>query len=191
MDLLRAPVNVLDHISGLRNAPVVMIEYGDYECPYCVAAHEVVKEIQSLFGESLCFIFRNFPLTNEHPHAFDAAALAELAATQDKFWEVHDALYERSDNLSFQLLESMAKSFDISLIDFREAHLNKKILKKIQGDADGGIQSGVRGTPTFFINGSRYEGSFEAHAVSAFINDHVLPHGDGGKPIHPSGVHPT
>ena len=114
MDLLRAPVNASDHVNGLRTAPVVMVEYGDYECPYCVAAHEVVKELQSLLGSSMCFIFRNFPLTNEHPHAFDSAALAELAATEDKFWEVHDAIYERPNNLSFPLLESIAKSFSIS-----------------------------------------------------------------------------
>jgi protein-disulfide isomerase len=189
MELLKSPVNAQDHLIGLPNAPVVMIEYGDYECPYCVAAHGVVKEIQSLFGDSMCFIFRNFPLTYEHPHAFDAAALAELAAMQGKFWEVHDALYERPDNLSFQILESMAKSFDISVTDFREAHVNKKILKKIQGDADGGIQSGVRGTPTFFINGRLYEGSFNAQAVSAFINQQVLPHRDGSAAIGRSQTH--
>ena len=184
-------MNASDHVNGLRTAPVVMVEYGDYECPYCVAAHEVVKELQSLLGSSMCFIFRNFPLTNEHPHAFDSAALAELAATEDKFWEVHDAIYERPNNLSFPLLESIAKSFSISVSEFREAYLNKKILEKIRNDADGGLQSGVRGTPTFFINGRRYEGSFDVRAVSAFINDQVIPHSDGDRSIQPSKTHST
>jgi protein-disulfide isomerase len=191
MDLLRAPVNELDHVSGTPHAPVVMIQYGDYECHRCVAAHDIIKEIRALFGSSMCFIFRNFPITYGHPHSLDAAAIAELAADQGHYWKAHDAIFERTEKLNFRLLESIAKSFDISICDFLEAYLNKRILKKIRLDSDGGLYSGVGETPAFFINGHRYRGPLDVRSVCAFIEDRIIPYVDGGIPMLAPRIHST
>jgi protein-disulfide isomerase len=150
-----------DHIRGLREAPVTLVEYGDYECPFCGKAYYVVKELEQRAGNLMRFVFRNFPLTTVHSHAEHAAEAAEAAAAQGKFWEMHDCLYENQQSLEDEdLLEcGVLAGLDIDRIarEIREG----RYLNRIREDFLSGVRSGVNGTPTFFINGARHDGSWD------------------------------
>ena len=138
---------------------MVLVEYGDYQCPYCGAAYPIVKRNQRELGTRLKFVFRNFPLTNSHPQAQWAAEMAEAAAAQGKFWEIHDFLYENQRTLGDESF--FARYTKILKLDV--ARLEREIAQhthspRVQEDYMSGIRSGVNGTPTFFINGVRYDG---------------------------------
>jgi protein-disulfide isomerase len=148
-----------DHAEGSANAPVTLVEYGDYQCPACGAAYPLVKELQKAFPKELRFVFRNFPLTQLHPYALAAAETAEAAALQGKFWEMHDLLFERQESLEPGILAGWAREVGLDLEEFRSALQEGEIEKRIKKDRSGGIRSGVNGTPTFFINGVRYDGA--------------------------------
>ncbi|HTS33864.1 MAG TPA: DsbA family protein [Thermoplasmata archaeon] len=166
---LTVPVGARDHAEGPPGARVVLLEYGDYQCPYCGAAYPIVKRIQKHLGERLRFVFRNFPITNAHPQAQWAAEHAEASAAQGRFWQMHDYLYEHQDSLGdeafFARFEQKLK-LDLARLDREVAqHVH---LDRIQEDFMSGVRSGVNGTPTFFINGVRYDGYPEfAPLVSA------------------------
>lgn len=168
--MLKIAVTNDDHIQGDENAPITLVEYGDYECPYCGMAYPIVKQIQKHFGKRLRFIFRNFPLVDNHPHAGIAAVTAEFAATKNKFWEMHDLLYENQEYLDITDLLNYAKSLNLSESDLRNAIENAMFEQKIESDFMGGVRSGVNGTPTFFINGNRHNDSFEYETLLAAIN---------------------
>src|SRR6266480_1057391 len=106
-----------DHIQGPPDAPVTLVEYGDYECPYCGAAYPVIKEVQARMGDRLRFVFRNFPITTSHPHSEHAEA-AEAAATQGKFWEMHDHLYENQQRLTDPDLHAYAEEVGLDVAQF-------------------------------------------------------------------------
>lgn len=159
--MLKIPVTQADHIQGNENALITLVEYGDYECPYCGEAYAIVKQIQKKFGNKLRLVFRNFPLVESHPHAEIAAITAEFAATQNKFWEMHDMLYENQDRLELPNLLSYVDALQLSTNALQEAIQHNNFIEKIKNDFLGGIRSGVNGTPTFYINGRRYSGSFE------------------------------
>jgi len=163
--MLKVPVTPEDHIQGTENAPITLVEYGDYECPYCGAAYPIVKQIQKHFGKRLRFVFRNFPIVESHPHAGIAAMTAEFASTHNKFWEMHDLLYENQEYLDMPNLHTYAKSLDLSTADLQTAIENETFDNKIESDFIGGVRSGVNGTPSFFINGIRHNGSFEYEAL--------------------------
>jgi protein-disulfide isomerase len=165
MATLKVPVTSNDHFQGNPKAEKILVEYGDYECPYCGRAYPVVKRVQKHFGQRLAFVFRNFPLTEMHPNAEDAAETAEFAATQGKFWEMHDAIYENQDALSVQFLLELAEKLKLDSAALEEALNNGKFTKRIKEDFHGGVLSGVNGTPTFFINGQRHDGSFEYESL--------------------------
>jgi protein-disulfide isomerase len=153
------PVGERDHSQGAEEAPTVLVEYGDYQCPYCGAAYPIVKRIQKHFGPRLRFVFRNFPITNAHPRAEWAAEIAEAAAAQGRFWEMHDFLYEHQaafDDPAPFAKEAKRLKLDPKRIDQEVAE--HAYLARIQEDYTSGIRSGVNGTPTFFINGVRYDG---------------------------------
>ena len=156
---LTLPVGPRDHVQGPSDAELVLAEYGDYQCPYCGAAYPIVKRIQKALGKDLRFVFRNFPITNAHPLAQWAAETAEAAAVQGKFWEMHDALYEHQSSFGdgplFGKLERKLK-LDVDQLD-REVSQHVH-LGRIQEDFMSGVRSGVNGTPTFFIDGVRYDG---------------------------------
>jgi len=173
MSKLIIPVSSKDHIQGDKNALITLVEYGDYECPYCGAAYPIVKRIQEYFGERLQFVFRNFPLVESHPHAGMAAMTAEFAATHNKFWDMHDMLYENQENLEISDLLAYAKEFNLSDKDLKNAIENEIYNEKIQNDFMGGVRSGVNGTPTFFINEIRHNGSFEYENLLDAINKAV------------------
>jgi protein-disulfide isomerase len=165
MSTLKIPVTQEDHIKGDINANITLVEYGDYECPYCGMAYPIVKRIQKHFGNRLRFVFRNFPLVDNHPHAETAAMTAEFAATKGKFWEMHDLLFENQDSLEDEELLLFAKKLNLKIEQFKKDMNSKEINKKVQDHFMGGIKSGVNGTPTLFINGVRYDGPHEFESL--------------------------
>jgi protein-disulfide isomerase len=169
MAKLKVPVGPTDHIQGPADAPVTLIEYGDYECPYCGRAYPIVKALQKRFRKQLRFVFRNFPLREMHPNAEAAAETAEFAATQDKFWEMHDLIYEHQQDLSDQLLSDLATRLKLDAKGLAEALESGEFADRIQKDFSGGVRSGVNGTPTFFINGQRHDEDFELETLARAI----------------------
>lgn len=170
MSMLKVPVTSNDHIQGNKDAPIILVEYGDYECPYCGSAYPIVKQIQKHFGKQLGFVFRNFPLNESHPHAELAAETAEFAAEHKKFWEMHDLLYENQTTLSLATMLELTKSLKLPVAELEKALESKKYQSKIRSDFLGGVNSGVNGTPTFYINGQRHNGSFEYEELVAAID---------------------
>lgn len=144
-----------DHAEGRADAPLTLVEYGDYQCPYCGAVYPVVKSLQKALGKKLRFVFRNFPLTQAHPYALVAAEAAEAAGLQGKFWEMHDLIYENQADLGPEALPAWAETLELGLEEFAIAIKKGEITKRIKEDRMSGIRSGVNGTPCFFINGAR------------------------------------
>jgi protein-disulfide isomerase len=144
--VLKAPVTSSDHIHGAENAPVTLVEYGDYECPYCGLAHPIVRRVQEHFGRQVRFVFRHFPLTEVHPHAGPAAETAEYAGAHRRFREMHDGLYENQDRLDMPLLFGLVASLGLSQAGLRLALMSRTFAPKVQSDFLGGVRSGVKGT---------------------------------------------
>jgi protein-disulfide isomerase len=157
--MLTQPISERDHIEGPAGAPLTLVEYGDYQCPYCGAAYPVVKRLQKTLAKKLRFVFRNFPLTQAHPYALIAAEAAEAAALQGRFWEMHDLLFEKQTLLKPDIIPVWAKQVGLNLEKFGDDIKQGVVGKRIQEDRQSGIRSGVNGTPTFFINGARYDGT--------------------------------
>ncbi len=158
-----------DHSQGAEKAAVTLVEYGDYECSYCGAAYPIVKKVQKKMGGKLRFVFRNFPLTQVHPHAHRAAEAAESADAQGKFWEMHDALYENQDALDDNNLTAYAEKIGLDDKKFKKDLQNDAFRERIRHDFTGGVESGVNGTPTFFINGIRYDEAVDYETLLAAL----------------------
>jgi protein-disulfide isomerase len=158
---LTLAVSARDHAEGPEDAAVTLVEYGDYECPYCGRAYPIVKKIQELFGSRLRFVFRNFPLTEIHPHAQHAAEAAEAAAAQGHFSEMHDALFEHQRALGDRHLAEYASAIGLDEGRFQKELANHAHASRVREDFLSGVRSGVNGTPTFFINGFRHEGPWD------------------------------
>ena len=163
------PVSERDHISGPANAPVTLVEYGDYECPYCGLANPIVDEIRRELGDGIRFVFRNFPLSEVHPHAEHAAEIAEGAGAHGKFWEMHDILYAHQRALDDQHLAEYMARLGVSTSEVKQALTQHVHSDRIHEDFMSGVRSGVNGTPTFFINGLRHDGSYERNELLAAI----------------------
>jgi len=162
---LTEPVGAKDHVQGPATAPVTLLEYGDYECPYCGEAYSALKAIQKRMGNDLRFVFRNFPLQQMHPHALAAAEAAEAAGAQGKFCEMHDMLYEHQDDLEPQALVGYAKNLGLDVQRFVKDVNAGTFAAKIKHDFQTGVMSGVNGTPSLFINGERYDGGYDAEPL--------------------------
>jgi protein-disulfide isomerase len=167
MSKLTPPVNQHDHRRGVLSAPIKLCEFGDYECPFCGQAYPVVKALEESLGDRLCFVFRNFPIVSSHPHALQAAEAAEAAGAQGRFWEMHDLLYENQDALGIDDLLEYAAALDLDLDRFTDDLRTHRYVPKIRADLKSGALSGVNGTPTFFINGHRHDGSFDFESLYA------------------------
>ena len=154
-----------DHIQGPAEAAVTLVEYGDYECPYCGAAYPIVKEVQARMGERLRFVFRNFPITTSHPHAEQAAESAEAAAAQERFWEMHDVLYENQRHLEDEDLRTYAEQLGLDVERFASELAEHAHAARVREDFMSGVRSGVNGTPTFYINGLRHDDSYELETL--------------------------
>jgi protein-disulfide isomerase len=170
MAVLKVPVTQRDHILGPENAAVTLVEYGDYECPHCAAAHPIVSAVRDHFAKELRFVFRHFPLQQIHPNAQIAAESAEFAGAHDRFWEMHDGIYENQEQLGLPLLLALVAALGLSESDLREALEEGLYEPKVRADFTGGLRSGVNGTPTFFINGERHDGSYEFAPLVAAID---------------------
>jgi len=152
-----------DHIQGPLAASLTLVEYGDYQCPYCGAAYPEVKKIQKQLGSKLRFVFRNFPLSRIHEHALNAAETAEAANAQGKFWDMHDFLYEHQDTLGDPgVALGFAKKLGLDIQKFQHDLSQHTHQSRIKEDFNGGVRSGVNGTPTFYVNGLRHEGAVTA-----------------------------
>jgi protein-disulfide isomerase len=171
MAKLRVPVNADDHREGPDDAPVTLVEYGDYECPHCGHAYPIVKLLQKKFGDRLRFVFRNFPLRQTHPFAEAAAETAEFAGAHRKFWEMHDLLFENQRELSQELFPTLARRLKLNPTDLVESLAGGEFAERVQADFSSGVRSGVNGTPTFFINGQRHDADFELDTLSAAIEE--------------------
>ena len=158
---LTVPVDERDHIRGPVDAPLTLLEYGDFECPHCGAAHPIVEAIRPRLGRRLRFVYRHFPLTNVHPHAESAAEAAEAAGAQGSFWEMHDRLFEHQDALEDEDLVAHAVALGVDVDRFVEELANGVHAPRVRQDFLSGVRSGVNGTPTFYINGVRHDGGYD------------------------------
>jgi protein-disulfide isomerase len=164
---LAPPVsNKRDHIQGPDTVPATLVEFGDYECPYCGQAYPIIKEIQKYLGNNLRFVFRNFPLTQIHPHAQHAAEAAEAAGAQNKFWEMHDYLYEHQQALDDKNLEKYAGILGLGMVKFKNDFYKHVYASRVREDFLSGVRSGVNGTPSFFLNGIHYNNSWDYETLS-------------------------
>jgi protein-disulfide isomerase len=166
---LTLPVSERDHSQGPENASVTLVEYGDFECPYCGAAYPIVKQVQQRLGNRLRFVFRNFPLSNIHPHAQHAAEAAEAAGAQGKFWQMHDTLYEHQQALNDRHLIQYATDLGLDSERFERDLASHAFAGRVREDFMSGVYSGVNGTPTFFINGVRHDGAYDLETLIAAI----------------------
>jgi protein-disulfide isomerase len=170
METLKVPVSPHDHAQGPLNAPLILVQYGDYECPYCGMAYPIVKQVQRHFGAKLRFVFRNFPIPEAHPQALSAAQVAEFAAVHAKFWQMHDLLYENQADLGLELYLALAEKLELSVAAMQNALEQGSYRQRIEADVLGGERSGVNGTPTFFINGKRHGASYEYDVLATALN---------------------
>jgi Na+/H+ antiporter NhaA/predicted DsbA family dithiol-disulfide isomerase len=157
-----------DHLRGPADAPVTVVEYGDFECPYCGRAERVIRELLTDFGK-LRYAWRHLPLSDVHPRAQLAAEASEAAAAQGRFWEMHDLLLEHQGDLRPSDLEAYAKRLDLDLVRFREDLRRHVYASRVEEDVDSADLSGVTGTPTFFINGRRHDGAYDIDTLSAAV----------------------
>jgi protein-disulfide isomerase len=166
---LAVPVSDKDHAQGPAAAPVTLVEYGDYECPDCLNAVPVVTELRQRLGDRLRYVFRHFPQSSVHPHASAAAQAAEAAAQQGQFWAMHDALFAHQRELADLDLTHLALQIGLEVYQFQRDSESEHAARRIRADHTSGTQSGVRGTPTFFINGHRHAGPAKLEAILAAI----------------------
>lgn len=169
MTTLKISIRAEDHAQGDEQAVVTLVEYGDYQCPHCGRAHPIVKRVQKHFGKQLRFVFRNFPLKEIHLQAELAAETAEFAAAGGKFWEMHDLLFENQSRFSPPFFEEAAQKLGLDPAALRESLSTGQYGAHVRSDFMSGARSGVNGTPTFFINGERHDGSWDYEDLVAAI----------------------
>lgn len=162
-----------DHIQGPENAEVTLVEYGDFECPHCAAAFPIVEKLRHQQGENLRFVYRHFPLSESHPNAQNAAEAAEAAGAKDLFWPMHQLLFENQTALAIPDLVGYAEQLGVDAGWFKETLVKHLFAKRVREDFIGGVRSGVNGTPTFFINGIRHDGSASFAALTNAVSEQV------------------
>lgn len=151
-------VNQGDHSLGDAGAAIEIVEYGDFECPDCGNANQIIKQIRQEFGSQIRFIFRNFPLTEIHPYAMPAALVTEAAGLQNKYWEMHDLIFQHQGELNDTLFEQLANKIGLNVVKFEHDLQTTTLQDKVSADFESGLRSGVNGTPTFFVNGQKFDG---------------------------------
>jgi protein-disulfide isomerase len=168
---LGLPVGERDHVRGPATAPVTLVEYGDYECPYCRAAVPIVQELHRLMGDQLRYVFRHFPLAKLHPHAQHAAEAAEAAAAQGRFFEMHAVLFEHQEALDDDQLVQYAADLDLDGARVRGELVAHSHAGRVREDFESGLRSGARGTPTFYLDDVRYDGIVGVRQFLAAIQE--------------------
>ena len=170
-DWMTVPISDRDHIRGNSNAPVTLVEYGDYECPDCEHAAPIVNQLRRKFEDRMRFVFRHFPQLTIHPHASVAAQAAEAAGVQGKFWEMHDVLFKHQKDLADHDITHFALLIGLELYRFEADMSSERFTARVREDHESGVESGVKGTPTFFINGARYRGAATLQDLSSAIEN--------------------
>jgi protein-disulfide isomerase len=179
--LTLAVVEHRDHIQGPPTAAATMVEYGDFECSYCGQAYPVLKELAAQFGDRMRLVFRHFPLTQIHPHAEQAAEASEAAAAQGRFWEMHDALYENQGALEDDDLLAYAGAVGLDVNRFEVEMAQHAHFDRVREDFVSGVRSGVNGTPSFFLNGRRYDGTWDLPSLVKAVNASMHWHDTGAE----------
>jgi protein-disulfide isomerase len=162
---LTVPASATDHTIGPAHAPVTVIEYGDFECPNCKQAAPAVKLLLDRFAGRVRFVYRHFPLEEVHPHALHAAEAAESAGAQGKFWPMHDLLFEHQAHLKIPQLRGYAERLQLDMTRYTAEMDEHVYLQRIREHTQSGKESGVRSTPTFFVNGKIQDVSFGLHLL--------------------------
>jgi protein-disulfide isomerase len=170
---LTEPVGAADHVLGSPDAPVTVVEYGDFECPRCKQASGAVRLLFARFESQIRFVFRHFPLEEIHPHALVAAEVAECAGTQGKFWQMHDLLFENQQYLGLAQLYDYAQALELDLPRFTVEVDEERHLQRVRRDQRSGESSGVRSTPTFFVNGRIQDVSYELLSLFDAVADEL------------------
>jgi protein-disulfide isomerase len=163
MSTLRIPVSEKDHTTGNVNAEKTLVEYGDYQCPHCGAAHPFIKKLLKEFKGEFRFVFRNFPLQESHPMAMMAAMAVEAAARQDKFWEMHDIIFEHQQSLDPNSILGFAAKLKLNEEQFEKDIRDKELMQRVEDDFESGLRSGVNGTPTFYLDGKKVDSYNETY----------------------------
>ncbi|MDB5960057.1 MAG: hypothetical protein JWP59_1351 [Massilia sp.] len=182
---LAKPVDQSDHVLGPADAPVTLVEYGDFQCPHCRSAHFYLKNVLATMGDDMCFVFRHMPLAQIHPMAQPAAEAAEAAGAQGKFWPMHDLIYENQDLLGPPLLIRLGQRLGLDMQRFNDDLASHRFLPKVRADFMSAVRSGAAGTPSFFINGEPYEGSFDDESLIDALRSAAQAHA----PHVPKGQH--
>jgi protein-disulfide isomerase len=162
---LTLPVSERDHVKRSLDAPVVLVEYGDYECPHCQEVYPILHELKERMGNRVAYVYRHFPISRQHPNAQLAAEAAEAAAAQEKFWEMHHQLFTHQNELGFDDLLRHASAIGLDVDLFRRELEEHTYADRVREDFMSGVRSGVNGTPTFYINGSRYDGAWDLESL--------------------------
>lgn len=170
---LTPAVSSNDHVYGNLHAPLELVEYGDYECPYCGRAYPIVKSIQEKLGADLKFVFRNFPLRKIHPNAYPAAVATEAAALQGKFWEMHDIVFENQKTLGPENILAFANSLGLDIERFQKDILDESLFLKARKDFESGMRSGVNRTPSFFVNGKKFDGDWSENGLLQYLESEL------------------
>ena len=169
--VLKNLITKRDHMKGTQAAPLVLLEYGDYQCSSCGDSYQAVNNAIQEIGEDIVFVFRNFPLTDIHPDAFDAALAAEAAALQNKFWEMYDLLFQNQEYLSGHELFSYASRIGLDMDRFGQDIHSQALTAKINADIESGLRSGVSGTPTFYVNGEKFDGDWTGDGLVQYLRE--------------------
>lgn len=169
MSELRSPVSDRDHSIGPSGAPVTLVEYGDYQCPHCQAAWPQVEQVLRHFGRNLRYAYRHFPIWTAHPLAKPAAETAEFAGAHQLFWDMHSAIFANGHRLSRAVLVTLAARAGLDPNELAAALDQHDYAPKVDADFLSGVRSGVNGTPCFFINGVRHNGTYDAMSLSSAI----------------------
>ncbi len=165
MSDLNPPISSDDHAEGPADAPVTLVEYGDFQCPHCGHAFPIVHALQKAMGSRMRFVYRHFPLSQAHPDAEPAAEMAEAAGTKGKFWPMHTMLFTHQNALDSDHLAGYAGQLGLDAAWAGQAVAKHEFVDKVKQDFKSGVRSGVNGTPTFFINGMRYDGADDYEAM--------------------------
>ena len=173
MPHLALPVGTRDHAIGAVHAPITLVQYGDYQCPHCAAAHLVVEEIVEALDHKVRYVYRHFP-SRDHPRALAAALAAEAAGAQARFWEMHERLFAFRDHLEDDALVEHARRLGLDVPRFAEALVDRAVAAKIDEDVRSAEESGVTRTPGFFINGVCYDGPYDLHSMLAAVRAAIV-----------------
>ncbi|CAN7555483.1 DsbA family protein [Phenylobacterium sp. LjRoot219] len=185
MAMLKTPPAPYDHRRGDPDAPIVLVEYGDYQCPYCAQAEPVVDALLASFEGDLQLVFRHFPLTEVHPMAEFAAQAAEFAGGRRMFWEMHAGLFANQPQLSLAVIFAIAADLGLPQDGLREALAGETCAPKVRQDYQSGVDSGVEGTPCFFVGGVRHDGPISFEALATAILSSRSPGTPGAGSPHP------